>query len=388
MRRAHRLQGLQPYLFAELDKKIRALRQKGVDVINLGVGDPDMPTPAHIVERLREEVYDAGHHRYPDYEGSPELRRAVADWYRKRFGVQLDPDKEVMVLIGSKEGIAHILWAFVDAGDYALIPDPAYPVYRTHTILAGGIPHSMPLREERSFLPDLASIPGDVAERAKIMFLNYPNNPTGAVANVGFFAEAVAFARKHGVLLCHDSAYCEITYDGHVAPSVLEVDGAKDVCLEFGSFSKPFNMTGWRLGYAVGNAEAVAALGVIKTNTDSGQFTAVQHAGVEALAHEPGRFIREVQAVYAGRREVVAKALRALGWEFTLPGGAFYVWVRVPEGTDSTAFVARMLDRTGVLVTPGVAFGEAGEGYCRISLTVPDERLAEALGRIQTRMGK
>ncbi|MEW6724866.1 MAG: LL-diaminopimelate aminotransferase [Bacillota bacterium] len=383
MKRAKRLEQIPPYLFAEIDRKRKTALAKGVDIISLGIGDPDQPPPANVIDKLCQEAHIPKNHRYPDYEGSMEFRVAVAQWYRSRFEVELDPEHEVMALIGSKEGLAHICWAFLDSGDCALVPDPAYPVYKTHALLAGAVPHFMPLRADRGFLPDLESIDPEVARRAKLMFLNYPNNPTAGVATLEFFEEAVAFCRQYDILLCHDSAYSEITFDGYRAPSPLQVEGAKTLCIEFGSLSKPFNMTGWRLGYAVGSAEALGALGVIKTNTDSGQFTAVQKAGIEALLGTSPGFSRELLETYHRRRDAAVEALRAIGLTVEPPKGTFYIWARVPDGYSSAEYAAELLEKTGVIVSPGSAYGEAGEGYFRISLTVDDRRLSEAMERIR-----
>ncbi|MBX6378094.1 MAG: LL-diaminopimelate aminotransferase [Clostridia bacterium] len=383
MKTARRIAAIPPYLFAELDRKREEARARGVDVIDLGIGDPDQPTPEPVVERLRQEAGNPAWHRYPSYEGAAAFRQAVAEWYEGRFGVRLDPATQVMTLIGSKEGLAHIVWAFVDPGDIALVPDPAYPVYRTHVLLAGGRPYLLPLRPERDFLPDLTAVPRDVADAAKILFLNYPNNPTAAVADLAFFEEAVDFCRRHDVLLCHDAAYSETTFDGYVAPSVLQVPGAADVAVEFHSLSKPYNMTGWRLGFAVGNAAALRALGIIKTNTDSGQFTAIQYAGITALRDVPRSFVDGMNDVYRRRRDLVVEALNAMGIPVRPPRGTFYVWAPVPDGTTSAAFAARLLDEAGVIVGPGNAYGEHGEGFFRISLTTPDERLAEAVRRLR-----
>lgn len=383
MRKASRIEKIPPYLFAEIDKKKEAALARGVDIISLGIGDPDLPTPGVIVEALCREAHDPVNHRYPDYEGSLAYRQALADWYRTRFGVELEPRTEVMALIGSKEGIAHIIWAYVDPGDYALVPDPAYPVYRTHTLLAGGIPYPMPLRAERGFLPDFREIPRDIARKARIMFLNYPNNPTAAVADLEFFREAVAFAREHDIVLCHDNAYAEMTFDGYVAPSLLQVEGARDLAVEFYSFSKPFNMTGWRIGACVGNREIVAALGIIKTNTDSGQFTAIQKAAIAGLQDRPTAFFQQMNEVYRRRRDLLVDSLNAMGWKVPRPRGSFYIWAPVPNGQTSAEFAGFLLEKAGVIVTPGSAYGQHGEGYVRMALTVPEERIAEALERIK-----
>ncbi len=386
VRKAHRIDTIPPYLFAEIDRKREEARARGVDVIDLGIGDPDQPTPEHIVESLRREAGNPAWHRYPSYIGAMDFRQAVSDWYGRRFGVELDPKREVMTLIGSKEGIAHIVWAYVDPGDVALIPDPGYPVYKTHTLLAGGQPYVMPLRAENGFLPDLDTIPADVARRAKIMFLNYPNNPTAAVADLAFFEKAVAFCREYDILLCHDAAYTENTYDGYVAPSVLQVPGAKDVAVEFHSLSKPFNMTGWRLGMAVGNADAIAGLGIIKTNTDSGQFTAIQYAGITALTETPREFLDRMNAMYARRRDLVCDALAKIGIAVAKPKATFYIWAPVPKGYTSAGFTAALLEQAGVIVAPGNGYGENGEGFFRISLTTPDDRLQQAVERIKTQV--
>ncbi len=383
MRVAKRIETLPPYLFAELDKKLAAKRADGVDVISLGVGDPDLPTPAHIVEAMREAVRDPATHRYPSYYGTREFRAAVADWYRRRFRVELDPDAEVITLIGSKEGLAHLAFAFVDPGDEVLVSDPGYPVYATGTRLAGGTPVSLPLLAEREFLPDFDG--ARVSERTRLAWINFPGNPTGAVASLELFERAVAFARANDLLLAHDAAYSEITFDGYVAPSILQVPGAKEVAVEFNSLSKFNNMTGWRIGFCVGNAEAIRALGVVKTNIDSGLFEAIQRAGVAALAG-PQSHMEELRTTYQRRRDLVIEALNAIGWSLKAPLGSIYVWVPTPEGERSAEFADRLLDRAGVFVAPGTGYGRHGEGYVRISLTVPDDRLAEAMDRIARAM--
>ena len=379
MRLAKRIESLPPYLFAELDRKLEAKRAEGVDVISLGVGDPDLPTPEHIVDAMREAVLEPSNHRYPSYYGSLEFRTAVAAWYGRRFGVELDPETEVMALIGSKEGIGHIAFAFVDPGDEALIPDPGYPVYGVSTRLAGGTPVSLPMPADSGFLPDLDAVV--VGERTKALWLGFPSNPTAAVADVPAFETAVAFAREHDLVLLHDAAYSEITFDGYVAPSVLQVAGAKDVALEFGSASKSYNMTGWRIGWAAGSAEAIRALGIVKTNLDSGQFTAVQRAAIVAL-EGPAEHLDELRATYQRRRDLVVETLNGLGWDVKPPLGSCYVWVPVPEGDTSMSFSDRLLDLAGVFVAPGSGYGRGGEGYVRFSLTVPDDRLAEAMERL------
>ncbi|MFM7719027.1 MAG: LL-diaminopimelate aminotransferase [Actinomycetota bacterium] len=380
MRPAERIRTLPPYLFASLDAKLAARRAQGVDVISLGVGDPDLPTPDYVLDAMREALADPATHRYPSYVGSAEFRGAVAEFYLRRFGVELDPETEVMALIGSKEGLGHLSFAFVDPGDEALVPDPGYPVYATSTRLAGGTPVSLPMPAERGFLPDLAAAP--VSARTKVLWLNFPTNPTAATCELDTFEEAVAFAREHDLLLAHDAAYSEITFDGHVAPSVLQVPGARDVALEFGSLSKLFNMTGWRIGWAVGSAEALRALGVVKTNLDSGQFTAIQRAAAAALA-QPFDVLDGIRETYRRRRDLLVGTLNGLGWAVEPPRGSCYVWVPVPAGETSTSFADRLLDRAGVFVAPGSGYGERGEGYVRFSLTVADDRLDEALARLR-----
>jgi LL-diaminopimelate aminotransferase len=378
VRTADRIADLPPYMFAELDRKIEAKRADGVDVISLGVGDPDHPTPRHIVEALQEAAEDAATHQYPSYWGLPALRKAIAEWYLTRFAVELDPDTQVLPLLGSKEGIAHLAWAFVDPGDQALVPDPGYPVYASSVLLAGGQPVSLPLGPDRGFLPDFATAP--VSSRTRLLWLNYPANPTAAVADLDVFREAVGFARAHNLLLAHDAAYSEITHDGFVAPSVLQVEGASDVAVEFGSPSKTYNMTGWRVGWAVGNPEAIGALATLKTNIDSGIFNAIQRATVAALSG-PQEPIEEMRAIYAKRRDLVVGTLNGLGWDLEPPRGALYVWLPT-LGRGSAEFCEVLLERAGVVLSPGTGYGARGEGYARISLTVPDDRLAEAMDRL------
>jgi LL-diaminopimelate aminotransferase len=382
MRLARRVQNLPPYLFAELDRKVAAKRAAGGDVISLGVGDPDLPTPEHVVEALRDAARDPSTHRYPSYYGMPRLREAIAAWYERRFGVSLDPEREVQPLIGSKEGLVHLALAFVDPGDRALVPDPGYPVYAIGTGLADGEPVSMPLTAKTRFLPDFDSIA--LAGGERILWLNYPSNPTAAVADLAFFDRAVAYAGVHDLLLCHDAAYSEITFDGYVAPSVLQVPGAKDVAVEFGSMSKTYNMTGWRIGYAVGNPEAIKALATVKTNLDSGVFDAVQHAAIAAL-EGPQDHVEAMRAVYQKRRDVVVSALNDSGLEVEPPLGSIYIWVPVPRGQTSESFATQLLEEAAVVVAPGTGYGPTGEGYIRISLTVADDRIEEAMARIRRR---
>ncbi|MDO9536243.1 MAG: LL-diaminopimelate aminotransferase [Bacillota bacterium] len=383
-RTADRIRQLPRYLFAEIDKKVQIALEKGVDVIKLGIGDPDSPTPDYIIRRMQEEVVKPQNHSYPPDEGVKEFREAVADYYQGRHGVELDPKKEIVPLLGSKEGIAHIAFCFTNPKDVNLVPDPGYPVYGIGTLFAGGTPQIMPLLKEKGFLPDLRQIPVEAARRAKLMFLNYPNNPTGAVATREFFEEAVEFAREYNLIICHDAAYNEIAFDDYRPTSFLEIKGAKDVAIEFGSLSKTFNMTGWRIGYAVGNSTAVEALYRFKTNVDSGLFKAIQYAGVEALTNpmmEP--FVENLRNMYQGRRDLVVNALQEIGCPLEPPKASFYIWAPVPEGYTSEEFVSYILENTGVVVTPGRGFGKYGEGYFRIALTVDESRLQEAMERIK-----
>jgi LL-diaminopimelate aminotransferase len=380
MRPAKRIGSLPPYMFAELDRKLGEKRAAGIDVISLGIGDPDSATPRHIVEALQEAAEDLATHHYPSYYGMPALREAIAEWMRDRFGVELDPDTEVQPLIGSKEGIAHLPVAVLDPGDEVLVPDPGYPVFGIGTILADGVPVAVPLRAERRFLPDLSSAPVSAATR--LMWLNYPSNPTSAVAELDFFEDAVAFAREHDVLIAHDAAYSELTYDGFVAPSVLQAPGAKDVAVEFASLSKTYNMTGWRVGWVAGNADVVRALATVKTNIDSGIFDAIQRAAIVALTG-PQDMVEELRAVYQKRRDLVVGTLNTLGWDLEPPRGSIYVWLPTKDGMPSAEFCELLLERARVVLSPGSGYGSGGEGYARISLTVPDDRLAEAMDRIR-----
>ncbi|MBI4610994.1 MAG: LL-diaminopimelate aminotransferase [Candidatus Rokubacteria bacterium] len=379
---ADRLRRLPPYLFAEIDQKKREARARGVDVIDLGIGDPDLPTPPHVIHALQQAALDPQTHRYPSYEGMFAFRQAVASWYARRFGVRLDPETEVLTLIGSKEGTAHMPLAFVNPGEAVLVPDPGYPVYAAGTWFAGGEAHFLPLRRETGFLPDLDAIPPDVARRARLMYLNYPNNPTAACASREYFRQVVAFAERHGVIVCHDAMYSELHFDGYEPPSFLEADGAREVGVEFHSLSKTYSMTGWRLGFCVGNARALAGLGRVKTNVDSGVFEAVQHAGIAALTG-PQEIAEQYRKTYQERRDIVVRGLTTLGWDVDVPKGTFFVWAPVPGGLDSRAFASRLLDEVGVVVTPGVGFGPSGEGFYRIALTVDASRLAEAMERVK-----
>jgi LL-diaminopimelate aminotransferase len=379
--KAERLKQLPPYLFKEIDRKKKEVMARGIDIIDLGVGDPDIPTPPHIIEALKKAADEPANHRYPSYSGMAAFKETVAEWYGRRFGVTLDPATEVITLIGSKEGIAHFPLAFINVGNIALVPSPAYPVYRIATLFAGGEPYTMPLLKENDFLPDLEAIPGDVADRARIMIINYPNNPTSATADPGFFSKVVAFAKKYRIIVCHDAAYTEMAFDGYKPPSFLEVEGAKEIGLEFHSLSKTYNMTGWRIGFAVGNQEAIDGLGGIKSNIDSGVFQAVQMAGMEALRGDQS-CVHEMTRTYEARRDLMIKGLRDTGFTVNSPKATFYLWVQVPEGYSSASFAARLLEEAGLVVTPGNGFGEPGEGYFRIALTQTEERLSEAMDRI------
>jgi LL-diaminopimelate aminotransferase len=379
---AKRIEQLPPYLFAEISRKIAEKRAQGADIITFAVGDPDMPTPPHIIDALVEAARDPANHRYPESEGMPELRRAIAGWYERRFGLSFDPDKEVLALIGSKEGIGHIPLCFIDPGDLALVPDPGYPVYSVATMFAGGECHFLPLREEHDFLPDFAGVPAEVAGRAKMLWLNYPNNPTGAVADLSFFEEAVAFAKRYDIAVCHDGPYSEIAFDGYRPISFLEAAGARDVGIEFHSLSKTYNMTGWRVGMAVGNARMIDALRRVKSNLDSGIPQAIQRMAIAALTG-PQECVAEHNAVYQRRRDRVVEALRSIGLRVRPPKASLYVWARVPEGFTSASFAERLLDDLAVVVTPGSGYGRQGEGYIRLSLTLPDDCLEEALRRLQ-----
>jgi LL-diaminopimelate aminotransferase len=380
--KAQRIVQIPPYLFAEIDKKKREMRQKGIDLIDLGIGDPDLPTPKLIIERLKAAAENPKNHRYPSYEGMMEFRTAVAQWYERRFGVKLDPKTEVLSLIGSKEGIAHIPLAFVNPGDYVLVPTPGYPVYRVSTLFAGGTPYFLPLRKENGFLPNLSEIPKEVAEKARLLFINYPNNPTSAIAEKSFFEEVVAFAHKYQMIVCHDAAYSEIAFDGYQPLSFLEVGGAKEIGVEFHSLSKTFNMTGWRIGFAVGHSEIVSGLGQIKTNIDSGVFQAIQEAGTEALNHLDTP-LPEIIQTYERRRDLMIKGLREMGLEVDQPKATFYLWIQVPKGYTSAQFATLLIEQAAIVATPGSGFGEGGEGYIRMALTVDETRLKEAIERLK-----
>jgi LL-diaminopimelate aminotransferase len=383
---ANRINNLPPYLFAEIDRKIAEKKAQGVDVISLGIGDPVEATPQNIIDKLCEAAKDPVNHRYPSYYGMPEFRKAIANYYKKRFDVELDPDKQVLPLIGSKEGLAHIYLALCDDGDTALVPDPGYPVYTTGAILAGANPVYMPLTAENDFNPDFTKIDKEVAEKAKLMWLCYPNNPTGAIAKPDLYEKAIDFAQDNDIVIISDNPYAELTYDGYVAPSFLQTPGAIETGIEFNSLSKTYNMTGWRVGFAVGNEKILEALGRVKTNVDSGIFNALQYAGIEAL-EGPQDIIEEMRSIYKKRRDMVIEALADVGINIKPPKATIYVWVPVPEGFTSETFATLILEKAGVVVPPGSAYGPSGEGYIRISLSVKDDRLAEALERIKKSLG-
>ena len=379
---AKRLSKIPPYLFAEIDRKVQEKKRAGVDVISLGIGDPDLPTPKRIVHVLQEAAADPANHRYASYFGLSELRQAIAGWYGDRSGVTLDPDNEILPTLGSKDGIAHAPLALVDPGDVVLAPDPGYTVYVTGALMAGAEPYVMPLTAENQWLPDLDAIPQDVAERARLMWLNYPNNPTAAVADREFLERAVAFCRRYDIILCHDAPYSEIAFDGYRPITLFEIPHAKEIGLEFHSLSKTFNMTGWRIGWVCGRADLVGLIGQLKTNIDSGIFQAVQWAAIEAL-NGGEQETRAACDVYSRRHQLVAETLNDLGWNIKPPRATFYVWAPVPEGYDSIGFASHVFDEVGVNITPGVGFGAHGEGYFRLSVTAPDARLEAAMARMR-----
>jgi len=383
VRPASRVASIPPYLLARIDKKKAEARKKGIDLIDFGVGDPDIPTPQNIIERMKEAVADPKNHRYPSYEGMLEYRKAVAQWYEQRFGVHLDPQTEVVALIGSKEGIAHIPWAYIEDGDIALIPSPGYPGYKITTVLDGGIPYIMPLREENGFLPAFDAIPTSVLDKAKLMFVNYPNNPTGAHADDDFYERTLSLAGKHDILVCHDAAYSEIAYDGYRPRSILEFDKNKVYSVEFHSLSKTYCMTGWRIGFAVGNKDAIANLGKLKTNIDSGVFQAIQYAAIEALTGDQGS-VERIRQVFQKRRDIVVDGLASVGINVPKPRATFYIWAKVPKGYTSADFCEKLIEEQGIVVTPGSGFGDEGEGYFRISITIGEDRIAEAIQRLKT----
>ena len=381
MKLANRIEQLPPYLFVEISKKINEKRAQGIDVITFAIGDPDLPTPDRILDVLHAASDEPANHRYPESEGLPELRQAVADWYGSRFGVTLDRDTEVLPLIGAKEGIGHMALCLIDPGDIALVPDPAYPVYSIGTMFAGGETHWLPLEEENGWLPDLGAIPEDVARKAKVIWVNYPNNPTGAVADIGFYNDLVAFAKKYDIAVCHDAPYSEIAYDGYRPVSLLEAKDAMDVGIEFHSLSKSYNMTGWRVGMAVGNAGLINALMRVKSNLDSGIPQAVQLMAIEALRGSQD-CVAENVAVYQRRRDKLVAALTKIGMSVVPPQASLYVWARIPEDYTSADYAAKLIEEAAVVVTPGSGYGKYGEGYVRLSLTLPDDQVEEGARRI------
>jgi LL-diaminopimelate aminotransferase len=378
---SERLAKLPPYLFAAIDEMKQEAINAGKDVINLGVGDPDLPTPPHIIKRLQETALDPANHQYPSYTGMTDFRKSIAGYYKKTRGVELDPISETLTLIGSKEGIGHIPLAFINPGDVVLIPNPGYPVYEAGTYFAGGEPYYMPLYKENGFLPDFEKIPSDIAKRAKMMFINYPNNPTAAVCGVDFFEKAIAFAKEYNIIILHDAAYADVSFDGYRAASFLEAPGAKDVGIEFYSLSKTYNMTGWRIAAAVGNADVIKGIGKVKTNLDSGAFQPIQYAGITALESSQ-ECVAENNRIYAERRDILVDGLRIIGWEVDKPKASFYVWITIPKGQNSTDVTARLIKEAAIVTTPGLGFGKYGEGYIRMTVTSPKERLAEAVDRL------
>jgi LL-diaminopimelate aminotransferase len=381
MKIARRIELLKPYLFVEINKKIAEKKAKGEEVVSFAIGDPDIPTPPHIVNRLCQTAQDAANHRYPESEGLPELHQAIAEWYKKRFNVILDPATEVLPLIGSKEGIGHIAFCFIDPGDIALVPDPAYPVYSIGTQLAGGRPYYLSLKAENGFLPNLKSVKDFILKSTKLLWINYPNNPTGAVAGLDFFNEVVEFAKKNNILVCHDGPYSEVAFDGYQPVSFMQMDGAKDIGVEFHSLSKTYNMTGWRIGMVVGNPDAIGALRTLKSNLDSGIPQAIQYMAIEAL-NGPQECVAEHNAIYQRRRDLIVEVLNRIGLEVAVPKASLYIWAKVPEGYNSVDFTADLLDQVGVAVTPGIGYGRSGEGYVRLSLTIPDASLVKGLSRL------
>jgi len=377
-----KIKNLPPYLFAKIDDMKQEAIKKGVDLIDLSIGDPDIPTPSHIVEAMKRAVEKPEHHRYPSYAGMLSYRSAVADWYKRRFHVSLDPASEVISLIGSKEGIGHIPIAFIDSGDVVLYTSPGYPVYPIGTLFAGGEAYELPLLESNEYYPDLKAIPADVLKRAKMIFVNYPNNPTSAVATESFYKELIEFAFEHNIIVCHDAAYSEIYFDNEKPLSFMEIDGSKDVGIEFHSLSKTYNMTGWRIGFAVGNSKIIAGLGKVKSNLDSGVFQAVQEASITALQTDE-KILVDIRNIYQDRRDVLYDGLISSGLEVAKPKATFYSWVKVPKGFDSTSFTAHLLDKAGILTTPGNGFGSPGEGYVRFALTVPSDRIREGIERLK-----
>ncbi|MDD5591472.1 MAG: LL-diaminopimelate aminotransferase [Dehalococcoidales bacterium] len=381
MRLSKRIENLPPYLFREITRKIAEKRARGEEVISFAIGDPDFPTPKNIINRLCQAAQDPANHQYPESDGLPELRRAIAGWYEKRFGVSLDPDKEILPLLGAKEGIVHAALCFIDPGDIALVPDPGYPPYAMGTIMANGKPYYMPLTEENDFLPDLEIIPSDVIKKAKLLWINYPNNPTGAVAELDFFNRVAKFAGNHDLTVCHDAPYSEVAFDDYQPASFMQAEGGRETGIEFHSLSKSYNMTGWRIGMAVGNAEMIDALKRVKSNIDSGIPQAIQYAAIEAL-NSPQDLVREQSLKYQRRRDLVVDMLSDIGLEARRPRAGLYIWTKVPGGYTSLEFANDLLEKIGVVVTPGIGYGQNGEGYVRLSLTISDANLVKGLSRL------
>lgn len=381
---ASRIELIPPYLFARIDKKKEEVRKKGMDLVDFGIGDPDIPTPANIITKMKEAIDNPKNHRYPSYEGMPEFRQAAAAWYKRRFNVDLDAATEAVTLIGSKEGIAHMPWAYAQAGDVVLVPSPGYPVYRIATMFAGATPYIMPLKEENGFLPKYEDIPEEVLKKTKILFINYPNNPTGACADDSFYIKTLEMAKRYDILVCHDAAYSEIAYDGYRPKSILEFDRGKEHCVEFHSLSKTYCMTGWRIGFAVGNAQAIYNLGKLKTNIDSGAFQAIQYAGIEAMAGDQSS-VAELNKRLEKRRDMIVEGFSsAFGIKVQKPRATYYIWAKVPGGLTSSDFCEKLIEETGIVVTPGSGFGDEGEGYFRISITISEEKIAEAIRRLKS----
>ena len=381
MKLSNKVENLPPYLFVGIIRKIAAKRAQGQEVISFGIGDPDIPTPTHIIDALCETARDPVNHKYPESEGLSELRRAISSWYRKRFDVILDPDKEVLPLIGAKEGIAHIALCLLDPGDIALIPDPGYPVYSIGTVLCGGKPYYLPLNERNKYLPDIDSIPVDILRKARVLWLNYPNNPTGAIAGLDFFTKAVEFADQHDIPICHDGPYTEVAFDGYKPVSFMQARGAKSVGIEFHSLSKSYNMTGWRIGMVVGNPQIIDALRRIKSNLDSGIPKAIQYMAIAALTGSQDCIVEHNQ-LYQRRRDKLIQALKELGIQANTPKASLYIWAKCPEGYTSAGFAEDLLETVGVVVTPGTGYGPGGEGYVRLSLTIPDSLLEKGIARL------
>ena len=384
---AGRMNKIPPYLFASLDKQKQQAIKSGIDVLDFGIGDPNFPTPKEVIKALNIAIEDVSTHNYPPYSGLTEFKTAVSDYYKKRFNVDLEAESEVLALIGSKEGLANMTFAYIEEGDYSLVPDPAYPVYKNATILAGGTPYIMPLLEKNDYLPDLSAIPSDVATKAKLMFLNYPNNPTSAIGDMKFFKHVVDFAHEFDILVCHDAAYTEITFDGYKAPSFLEIPHAKHVAVEFNSLSKPFNMTGWRIGMVVGNKDAVQTLASFKNNIDSSVFKAIQRAAISAL-NLPDSHLTELNKIYKQRRETLTSALTDLGFTVTPTKGTFYLWVKIPDKYKSIDFISLLLQNMGIMASPGNGYGEYGEGYIRFSLTASEKAINEFPIRMREKWDK